>query len=232
MTRAPGTLPDTQVRAMFDRIAGFYDLMNSVMTAGLHHRWRERAADLARLQSGDRALDVASGTGDLALELERRVGPGGEVVGSDFSEGMLDVARSKSSVVRWEWADAQALPYADGEFAAVTVGFGARNFGDLDKGLAEMVRVVKSGGRVVVLEITVPQKPPLSSFFRIWFDRIVPLLGRLTGDPEAYDYLPSSVKRFPGPEALAGRMAAAGLDDVRWILTAGGIIALHSGTVR
>jgi len=217
---------------MFDRIAGFYDLMNSVMTAGLHHRWRDRAADLARLGAGDRALDVASGTGDLALELKRRVGPAGEVIGSDFSEGMLDVARSKSGDVRWEWADAQALPYADDEFAASTVGFGARNFGDLDKGLAEMVRVVRPGGRVVVLEITVPQKPPLSSFFRIWFDRIVPLLGRLTGDPEAYDYLPSSVKRFPGPEALAGRMAAAGLTDVRWILTAGGIIALHSGTVR
>jgi demethylmenaquinone methyltransferase/2-methoxy-6-polyprenyl-1,4-benzoquinol methylase len=227
-----GTLEEGQVRAMFDRIAGFYDLMNSVMTAGLHHRWRERAADLARLRPGDRALDVACGTGDLALELKRRVGDAGEVVGSDFSEGMLDVARAKSADVRWEWADAQALPHADGEFAAATVGFGARNFGDLDKGLAEMVRVVRPGGRVVVLEITVPQKPPLSSFFRLWFDRIVPLLGRLTGDPEAYDYLPSSVKRFPGPEALAGRMAAAGLDDVRWILTAGGIIALHSGTVR
>ena len=227
-----GNLEEVQVRAMFDRIAGFYDLMNSVMTAGLHHRWRERAADLARLRPGDRALDVAAGTGDLAIELKRRVGPSGEVVGSDFSEGMLDIARGKAGDVRWEWADAQALPYDDDSFSAATVGFGARNFGDLDAGLAEMVRVVRPGGRVVVLEITVPQKPPLSSFFRIWFDRIVPLLGRLTGDPEAYDYLPNSVKRFPAPEPLAGRMAAAGLTDVRWILTAGGIIALHSGTVR
>jgi demethylmenaquinone methyltransferase/2-methoxy-6-polyprenyl-1,4-benzoquinol methylase len=227
-----GTLEEVQVRAMFDRIAVVYDLMNSVMTAGLHHRWRERAADLARLGSGDRALDVATGTGDLAIELQRRVGPSGEVVGSDFSDGMLHIAREKTADVRWDWADAQALPYADDEFAAATVGFGARNFGDLDKGLAEMARVVRPGGRVVVLEITVPQKPPLSSFFRVWFDRIVPLLGRLTGDPEAYDYLPNSVKRFPAPEALAGRMAAAGLEDVRWILTAGGIIALHSGTVR
>ena len=217
---------------MFDRIAGFYDLMNSVMTAGLHHRWRERAADLARLGPGDRALDVAAGTGDLALELKRRVGPSGDVIGSDFSEGMLDIARGKSAEVAWEWADAQALPYPDNSFAAATVGFGARNFGDLERGLAEMVRVVRPGGRVVVLEITVLQKRPLSSFFRVWFDRIVPLLGRLTGDPEAYDYLPSSVKRFPAPEALAGRLAAAGLDDVRWILTAGGIIALHSGTVK
>jgi demethylmenaquinone methyltransferase/2-methoxy-6-polyprenyl-1,4-benzoquinol methylase len=227
-----GTLEEGQVRAMFDRIAVVYDLMNSVMTAGLHHRWRERAADLARLAPGDRALDVAAGTGDLAIELKRRVGPAGEVVGSDFSEGMLHIAREKSADVRWEWADAQALPYADDEFAAATVGFGARNFGDLDRGLAEMTRVVRPGGRVVVLEITVPQKPPLSSFFRVWFDRIIPLIGRLTGDPEAYDYLPNSVKRFPGPEALAGRLDAAGLDDVRWILTAGGIIALHSGTVR
>jgi demethylmenaquinone methyltransferase/2-methoxy-6-polyprenyl-1,4-benzoquinol methylase len=231
-TARTGTLEEGQVRAMFDRIAGFYDLMNSVMTAGLHHRWRERAADLARLGPGDRALDVAAGTGDLALELKRRVGPSGDVIGSDFSEGMLDIARGKSAEVAWEWADAQALPYPDNSFAAATVGFGARNFGDLERGLAEMVRVVRPGGRVVVLEITVPQKRPLSSFFRVWFDRIVPLLGRLTGDPEAYDYLPSSVKRFPAPEALAGRLAAAGLDDVRWILTAGGIIALHSGTVK
>jgi len=226
-----GTLPEGQVRAMFDRIAGFYDLMNSVMTAGLHHRWRERAADLAEVGPGDRALDVAAGTGDLAIELARRAGPSGVVVGSDFSEGMLDRARGKSSAVRWEWADAMALPYADGEFDAATVGFGSRNFGDLDRGLAEMTRVVRPGGRVVVLEITVPQKPPLSTFFSLWFDRVVPLIGRLTGDPEAYEYLPRSVKRFPEPEALAGRMAAAGLRDVRWILTAGGIIALHSGTV-
>jgi demethylmenaquinone methyltransferase/2-methoxy-6-polyprenyl-1,4-benzoquinol methylase len=225
-------LEEGQVRAMFDRIARVYDLMNSVMTAGLHHRWRERAADLARVGPGARALDVACGTGDLALALARRVGPSGEVVGSDFSEAMLERARGKSSAVRWEWANALELPYPDDGFDAATVGFGARNFSDLDRGLAEMARVVRPGGRVVVLEITTPQRPPLSTFFSIWFDRVVPLLGRLTGDPEAYVYLPSSVKRFPAPEALAGRMVAAGLDEVRWILTAGGIIALHSGTVR
>jgi demethylmenaquinone methyltransferase / 2-methoxy-6-polyprenyl-1,4-benzoquinol methylase len=202
------------------------------MTAGLHHRWRERAADLAALREGDSALDVASGTGDLALELARRVGPSGTVVGSDFSEPMLDVARRKSAAVRWEWANALELPYRDDEFDAATVGFGARNFSDLDRGLAEMARVVRPGGRVVVLEITVPRRPPLSTFFSVWFDRIVPALGKVAGDPDAYAYLPSSVKRFPGPEELAARMNAAGLDDVRWILTAGGIIALHSGTVR
>jgi demethylmenaquinone methyltransferase / 2-methoxy-6-polyprenyl-1,4-benzoquinol methylase len=227
-----GTLEEGQVRAMFDRIARVYDLMNSVMTAGLHHRWRERAADLAALRPGDKALDVASGTGDLAVELTRRVGPSGTVVGSDFSEPMLDVARRKSGAVRWEWANALELPYRDGEFDAATVGFGARNFSDLDRGLTEMARVVRTGGRVVVLEITVPQRPPLSTFFSIWFDRIVPALGKVAGDPDAYAYLPSSVKRFPGPDALAARMHAAGLDDVRWLLTAGGIIAIHHGTVR
>jgi len=218
---------------MFDRIAGFYDVMNSVMTAGLHHRWRERAADLARVGPGDRALDVATGTGDLALELARRVRPGGEVVGSDFSEGMLERARTKAGGelgLRWEWGNALELPYPDDAFDAATVGFGARNFSDLDRGLAEMARVVRPGGKVVILEITVPQRPPLSTFFSIWFDRIVPVLGRVAGDPDAYSYLPSSVKRFPGPEALGGAMARAGLTDVRWILTAGGIIALHSGT--
>jgi demethylmenaquinone methyltransferase/2-methoxy-6-polyprenyl-1,4-benzoquinol methylase len=213
---------------MFDRIAGVYDVMNSVMTAGLHHRWRERATDLARVGPGTRALDVATGTGDLAIALARR---GGDVIGSDFSEGMLERARAKSPEVRWEQANALALPYADDAFDAATVGFGARNFSDLDRGLCEMVRVVRPGGRVVVLEITTPTKPPLSTFFSLWFDRIVPLLGRLTGEDQAYTYLPSSVKRFPGPQALGALMHDSGLRDVRWILTAGGIIALHSGTV-
>jgi len=213
---------------MFDRIAGFYDVMNSVMTAGLHHRWRERAADLARIGPGTKALDVATGTGDLAIALARR---GAEVIGSDFSEGMLERARVKSPAVRWEQANAMSLPYDDDTFDAATVGFGARNFSDLDRGLAEMARVVRPGGRVVVLEITTPHKPPLSTFFSLWFDRIVPLLGRITGEDQAYSYLPSSVKRFPGPRDLGAILVGSGLTDVRWILTAGGIIALHSGTV-
>jgi demethylmenaquinone methyltransferase/2-methoxy-6-polyprenyl-1,4-benzoquinol methylase len=131
--------------------------------------------------------------------------------------------------VRFEQANALALPYADGEFAAATVGFGARNFSDLDRGLAEMARVVKPGGRVVILEITTPQKPPLSTFFSLWFDRVVPVIGKLAGDPDAYDYLPNSVKRFPEPAGLAAALQRAGLEQIRWILTAGGIIALHVG---
>ncbi len=224
---ASGTLPETQVRAMFDRIARIYDPVNTVMTAGMHHAWRRRAADLTGVGPGSRALDVATGTGDLAVELASR---GAAVTGMDFSPAMLELAGAKAPELEFEEGDALALRYGDAEFDAVTVGFGARNFADLDQGLREMARVTKPGGRVVVLEITTPQRPPLSWFFRAWFDRIVPLLGRVAGDSDAYTYLPNSVRRFPGPEALGASMAAAGLTDVRWILTAGGIIAIHSGT--
>ena len=213
---------------MFDRIAGVYDLMNAVMTAGMHQRWRERAVELARVGPGSRALDVATGTGDLAVALRAA---GADVVGCDFSEEMLARARQKEPTAQFEWADALALPYADDSFDAATVGFGARNFSNLGAGLREMVRVVRPGGRVVVLEITTPQRPPLSTFFSLWFDRVVPALGRLAGDQAAYSYLPSSVKRFPDPRALAGELAAAGLEEIRWVLTAGGIIAIHAGTV-
>lgn len=222
---------------MFDRIAGLYDAMNSVMTAGLHHRWRARAADLAAVPRGGRALDVATGTGDLALELARRLGPGGEVIGTDFSPRMLERARSKAAAVvaderlRFEPANALELPYPDDAFDAATVGFGARNFASLERGLGEMTRVVKPGGRVVVLEITTPTRPPLSYFFGLWFDLIVPAIGRLVGDPDAYSYLPSSVRRFPGPEQLAGVMWGCGLRQVSYLVTAGGIIALHVGVV-
>ena len=158
--------------------------------------------------------------------------PGGEVVGTDFSERMLELARAKAPDLRFETANALALPYADGEFDAATVGFGARNFSDLEQGLREMARVVRPGGRVVVLEITTPRRPPLSTFFELWFDRAVPALGRLAGDPQAYSYLPSSVRRFPGPGELAAIMYGCGMTEIRYILTAGGIIALHAGTVR
>jgi demethylmenaquinone methyltransferase/2-methoxy-6-polyprenyl-1,4-benzoquinol methylase len=248
-------LEAAQVRTMFDRIAGVYDPLNTAMTAGLHHRWRSRAADLALVGPGSRVLDVATGTGDLAIELARRVGPDGEVLGSDFSEGMLERARAKAAAreltgvrPRFEWADATALPYDDDRFDAATVGFGARNFDDLARGLAEMARVVRPGGRVVVLEITTPTRPPLSLFYRLWFDRIVPLLGRAVGAlarlfahvrgtspsstiADAYSYLPNSVKRFPSPAALAAQMQQAGLSDISYLLTAGGIVAIHAGTV-
>src|SRR5881227_655097 len=230
---ASGTLEETQVEAMFDRIAGLYDRMNTVMTVGLHHQWRRRAADLAALGPGNRALDVATGTGDLAIALAERVGDDGEVVAVDFSERMLELARAKANglPVRFEIANALALPFGDDEFDAATVGFGARNFSDLDRGLGEMVRVVRPGGRVVVLEITTPTRPPLSTFLELWFDHIVPALGRLAADAEAYSYLPNSVRRFPPPAELAASMWRCGLRSIRYVLTAGGIISLHVGEV-
>jgi demethylmenaquinone methyltransferase/2-methoxy-6-polyprenyl-1,4-benzoquinol methylase len=223
-----------QVNRMFDRVASRYDALNSVMTAGLHHRWRERAAARAQLGAGDSALDVCCGTGDLALELAKLVTPGGRVVGCDFSEPMLDLAREKASArgaegVRFEWADALELPYDAERFDAVSVGFGVRNLADLDRGLREMARVLKPGGRAVILEITQPTRPPLSLFFGLWFDRIVPLLGGLSSNPEAYSYLPESVRSFPSPRGLAEKMDGAGFEAIRYTVLAGGIIAIHSG---
>ncbi len=218
---------------MFDRIAGRYDLLNSLMTVGLHHSWRQRAVDRAEVAPGDSVLDVCCGTGDLSFELAERVSPGGHVVGCDFSEPMLDLAREKAAdrgvPVRFEWADALELPYDEGRFDAVTVGFGVRNFADRDRGLSEMARVLKPGGRLVILEFTEPARPPFSTFYSLWFDRIVPLLGRLTPNPDAYSYLAESVHSFPGPEGLAAKMDAAGFERIRWLLTAGGILAIHSG---
>jgi demethylmenaquinone methyltransferase/2-methoxy-6-polyprenyl-1,4-benzoquinol methylase len=219
---------------MFDRIASRYDLLNSVMSAGLHHRWRERAADRAELAPGGSALDVCCGTGDLTLELAGRVAPDGYVIGCDFSEPMLDLAREKATgrgidSVRFEWADALELPYDSGRFDAVTVGFGVRNFADRDRGLRELARVLRPGGRLVVLEFTEPRRPPFSTFYSIWFDRIVPVLGRLTNDPAAYSYLAESVHSFPDPPGLAAKMDAAGLVGIRYTVLGGGIVTIHSG---
>ncbi len=238
---------------MFGRIAGVYDVMNTAMTAGLHHRWRTRAVDRAGLGAGDTALDVCCGTGDLTLELARRVRPGGRVIGCDFSEPMLELARKKAAGIEWgplprdpagqpdsgtgspapeigfDWADALELPYEDRTFDAVAVGFGLRNLADTARGLEQMTRVLRPGGRLVILEITQPHRPPLSTFFSLWFDRLVPRLGALAGDADAYSYLPESVRRFPVPEALARLMAESGLGQIRYVLLAGGIIAIHSG---
>ncbi len=218
---------------MFDRISGVYDRMNRVMTAGLDQTWRERAADRVRLEPGQKALDLCCGTGDLSFALARRTGTGGEVTGADFSRPMLKIAEEKAesrgaTQVGFEWADALELPYGDEEFDAVTTAFGARNLADLDRGISEMLRVLKPGGRLAILEITQPSRQPLALFFGLWFDRIVPLLGKLAGDSSAYEYLPESVRSFPDGATLGERMDAAGFRHVRWTIMAGGIIALHS----
>jgi demethylmenaquinone methyltransferase/2-methoxy-6-polyprenyl-1,4-benzoquinol methylase len=230
MTTETGRLPAEGVRAMFDRIAPVYDLMNRVMTAGLDGRWRRACAE-AVVRPGDLVLDACCGTGDLALA-DARAG-GRRVTGLDFSEPMLERARRKGAQVtdcylEWVRGDLLALPFEDGSFDAATVGFGVRNVEDIPAALRELRRVLRPGGRVGVLEITRP-RGFLRHFYVIWFDRIVPLLGRVLPGGAAYTYLPASVRRFPGPEDLARALAEAGFADVRFRLFAGGIVALHVG---
>ena len=216
-----GTLPAESVERMFDRIAPVYDLMNRVMTAGLDQRWR-RATVKAVVRPGDHVLDAACGTGDLAIIAAKA---GATVTGLDFSERMLERARRKAPELDWVRGDLLALPFAEASFDAATVGFGVRNVADLAGAIAELRRVVRPGGRLAILEITRP-RGPLRVFYSLWFDRIVPLLGRVLPGGEAYTYLPASVRRFPGPDELAAQMA--GFSDVQYRLFAGGIVALHT----
>jgi demethylmenaquinone methyltransferase / 2-methoxy-6-polyprenyl-1,4-benzoquinol methylase len=196
--------------------------MNRVMTAGLDRRWRRITVEQV-VRKGDRVLDACCGTGDLALAARSR---GADVVGLDFSEAMLERARAKSNEIEWVRGDVLALPFDDASFDAVTVGFGVRNVDDLKAGLGELRRVLRPGGRVGILEITRP-RGALAPFYRLWFDRVVPALGRVLPGGAAYTYLPASVRRFPGPEELASLLGAAGFEAVRFRLFAGGIVALH-----
>jgi len=225
MTMAPDA-----VRTMFDRIAPVYDVMNRVMTAGLDIRWRRLAAESA-VRAGDRVLDAACGTGDLALA-DLKAGAA-KVTGLDFSEAMLARARKKTgprkNVLEWVQGDMLALPFADGTFDAATVGFGVRNVADLELGLRELRRVLRPGGRLAILEITQP-RGTLRPFFSLWFDRVVPVLGKVLPGGAAYSYLPASVKRFPDAESLARLLRECGFGEVRFRLLAGSIVALHSGT--
>jgi len=225
VTYESGTLEPEVVRGMFDRIAPVYDVMNRVMTAGLDRRWRRLAAAEV-VWPGDRVLDACCGTGDLAVEAERR---GGRVVGLDFSERMLERARKKSGAIEWVRGDALALPFEDGTFDAATVGFGVRNLADLEGGLRELARVLRPGGKLAVLEITRP-RGLLKPFFQLWFDVLVPLAGRVLPGGKAYTYLPASVRRFPGPDDLSTLLERAGFEGVRYRLLGGGSVALHVGT--
>ncbi len=219
-----GTLEPEGVRTMFDRIAPVYDVMNHVMTAGLDRHWRRVTAE-AVVRPGDRVLDACCGTGDLALACVRA--GAGSVVGLDFSPRMIERARRKSDAVAWVEGDALSLPFDDAAFDAATVGFGVRNVSDLEGALGELARVIAAGGRLGILEITQPTGA-LAPFYRLWFERIVPLLGKPFAGGAAYRYLPASVRRFPGKDDLAAMIEAAGFGTVTYRTFAGGIVALHT----
>jgi demethylmenaquinone methyltransferase/2-methoxy-6-polyprenyl-1,4-benzoquinol methylase len=219
-----GTLAPEQVRSMFDRIAPVYDGMNRAMTLGLDRKWRRLTAE-AVVRPGDRVVDACCGTGDLALAAARA---GGRVTGVDFSAEMLARAERKAPEFDWVQADAAALPFPDESFETATVGFGIRNLADLEAGLRELARVLVPGGRLGCLEITKP-RGVLRPFFRLWFDGLVPVAGKVLPGGAAYSYLPASVRRFPGPEDLAAAMQRSGFADVGWRLLGGGIVALHVG---
>ena len=227
MSARSGTLPPDGVRRMFDGVAPVYDVMNRLMTAGLDGGWRRAAVD-AVVRPGDAVLDVACGTGDLALEASAR---GARVTGLDFSPEMLERARRKSCAVEWVEGDALALPFDDGSFDAATIGFGVRNLADAGRGLAELRRVLRPGGRIAVLEITRP-RGPLAAFYRVWFDALIPAAGKVLPGGLAFTYLPASVRRFPDAEGLARLVGDAGFEDVRWRFFAGGVVVLHTGTAR
>jgi demethylmenaquinone methyltransferase/2-methoxy-6-polyprenyl-1,4-benzoquinol methylase len=225
MTMESGRLPAEGVQRMFDRIAPVYDAMNRVMTVGLDQRWR-RETVRATVQEGDRVLDACCGTGDLAVAAWKA--GAGHVVGLDFSERMLERARRKAPELEWVQGDVLTLPFEDASFDAAVVGFGVRNVEDLEAALRELCRVLRPGGRLGILEITTP-RGVLRPFYKLWFDRIVPLLGRLLPGGDAYTYLPASVRRFPGPEALGELLGSCGFRAVRFRLFGGGIVALHVG---
>ena len=223
------------VSAMFSRIARRYDLMNGLMTLGMHHNWRRVAARHTIASPDGPALDLATGTGDLAIDLAE-VHPHRTVVGADFSLGMLAVARDKldgldeARRVRLLAADALALPFGTRTFACVTSAFLLRNLADLEQGLREMQRVTRPGGRVVALEITQMRAPGFTALFRFYFHHVVPWIGQLVGgDREAYSYLPQSVDRFVTPGELVALMGKVGLRGVTYRRLGLGTVTIHTG---
>ena len=228
---AGNPVPPDRIREMFDTISGVYDPMNTFISGLQEPRWRHRAVRAAALTPGMRAVDIATGTGKVAAELWQAVQPDGEVEGIDFAAGMLTVARARYADrqgLTFTTGDALALPVPDATFDAATIAFGMRNLADYGQGFAEMVRAVKPGGRVVCLEIARPQSL-IARIAQAWFDRIVPIIGRLAGQPAAYSYLVSSTQDYPDPVRVAGIMRDAGLVDVSWVPMTLGIVTLHVG---
>jgi demethylmenaquinone methyltransferase/2-methoxy-6-polyprenyl-1,4-benzoquinol methylase len=224
------------VRAVFDSVADKYDLMNDLMSAGVHRLWKRFALSQTGLRPGQSALDVAGGTGDLAAGMARQVGDTGLVVLSDINAAMLEVGRSRlmdrglMRNVRFSLANAECLPFEDESFDCVTIGFGLRNVTDKPAALASMRRVLKPGGRLLVLEFSKPVAPGLKPLYDVYSFRVLPWLGRrVAGDADSYQYLAESIRRFPDQETLRSMMRDAGLEDCSYHNLSGGIVALHKG---
>ena len=221
------------MQEMFDRIAGRYELLNALMSAGLNRIWNKKALQATGLRPGGRALDLACGTGSLTRDLAKTVGSEGYVLGMDFSKEMIGAAKKRpASNVEYLLGDATDLQgVEDGSFDAATIAYGARNIPNLDALFGEMARAVRPGGRVVCLEIARPRGRFFATFYGLWFDRLVPWLGaKVSGDAWAYSYLPESVKAFVAPGELAEIMRRNGLQNVTWWRFSGGIVTLHAGT--
>jgi demethylmenaquinone methyltransferase/2-methoxy-6-polyprenyl-1,4-benzoquinol methylase len=234
--RVPAAEKTARVRGVFDSVAGKYDLMNDLMSGGLHRLWKRFALSQTGLRPGGRALDVASGTGDLGVGLARRVGSGGLAVLTDINREMLSRGRDRlldagfARNVAFVIANAECLPFPDRSFDCVTIGFGLRNVTDKVKALASMRRVLRPGGRVLVLEFSTPQVAALKPLYDAYSFTVLPRLGGIVaGDEASYRYLAESIRMHPDQAALADMMKAAGLEDCRWHNLAGGIVALHVG---
>ncbi len=225
-----------RVRAVFDSVADKYDLMNDLMSAGVHRLWKRYALSQTGLRPGQLALDVAGGTGDLAAGMAGQVGESGLVVLSDINAAMLTVGRDRlldrglMRNVRFSIANAECLPFADESFDCATIGFGLRNVTDKPAAIASMRRVLRPGGRLLILEFSKPVVPGLKPLYDMYSFSVLPWLGgRVAGDPDSYRYLAESIRRFPDQEALCGMMREAGLEDCAWHNLSGGIVALHKG---
>ena len=226
--------PPRRIEEMFDHISGVYDGMNLAISGFQEPRWRKRLVKATGIGPGGRALDVACGTGKVTTDLFRAAQPGGSALGVDFSAGMIGVATERRPAdvqgLRFQQGDALDLPVEDDGFDAATIAFGMRNLSDYRQGFAEMTRAVRPGGKVVCLEITRPTSR-LGKLVGNWFDNIVPFIGRLVGQGDAYSYLVQSTKGYPGPERIAAIMRDAGLVNIAWTPMSGGIVVLHVGVV-
>ena len=234
--RVPWSDKQSRVRGVFDSVAGNYDLMNDLMSGGAHRLWKEFTLSLTNLRAGQRALDVAGGTGDLTTGMAKQVGKSGLVILSDINAAMLGEGRDRLidagivSNVDCVLANAEKLPFADSSFDVVTIGFGLRNVTDKAAALADMRRVLKPGGQLLVLEFSHPVVPFLKPLYDLYSFRVLPMLGKLVAkDEDSYRYLAESIRMFPDQEKLLGMLREAGLEDCRYHNLSGGIVAVHRG---